>query len=68
MEMKETLKHLLYECLSAGKKGEVDPSRYPSQVHTHLLFNPIVFEDTISVFFLNMPKCFLVAECFLNGS
>ncbi|KAI3354358.1 hypothetical protein L3Q82_018881, partial [Scortum barcoo] len=30
-EMKETLKHLLCECLSAGKKGEVDPSRYPSQ-------------------------------------
>ncbi|XP_071781183.2 cytoplasmic dynein 2 heavy chain 1 [Centroberyx gerrardi] len=31
-EMKETLKHLLYECVSAGKKGEVDPSRYPSQI------------------------------------
>lgn len=33
--MKETLKQLLYECVSAGKEGEVDPSRYPSQVHTH---------------------------------
>ncbi|TMS07235.1 Cytoplasmic dynein 2 heavy chain 1 [Larimichthys crocea] len=32
VEMKETLKHLLYECLSAGKKGELDPSRYPSQI------------------------------------
>ncbi|KAF0030538.1 hypothetical protein F2P81_017269 [Scophthalmus maximus] len=32
VEMKETLKHLLYECLSAGKKGEVDPSRSPSQI------------------------------------
>ncbi|KAA8593993.1 hypothetical protein FQN60_004827, partial [Etheostoma spectabile] len=32
VEMKETLKHLLYECLSAGKKGEVDPSHYPSQI------------------------------------
>uniref|UniRef100_A0A8C4HFM7 Cytoplasmic dynein 2 heavy chain 1 n=1 Tax=Dicentrarchus labrax TaxID=13489 RepID=A0A8C4HFM7_DICLA len=32
VEMKETLKHLLYECVSAGKKGEVDPSRYPSQI------------------------------------
>uniref|UniRef100_A0A3Q1I1J7 Cytoplasmic dynein 2 heavy chain 1 n=1 Tax=Anabas testudineus TaxID=64144 RepID=A0A3Q1I1J7_ANATE len=31
-EMKETLKHLLYECVSAGKKGKVDPSRYPSQI------------------------------------
>uniref|UniRef100_A0A3Q1BV91 Cytoplasmic dynein 2 heavy chain 1 n=1 Tax=Amphiprion ocellaris TaxID=80972 RepID=A0A3Q1BV91_AMPOC len=31
-EMKETLKHLLYECLSAGRKGAVDPSRYPSQI------------------------------------
>lgn len=31
--MKETLKQLLYKCVSAGKKGEVDPSRYPSQVH-----------------------------------
>ncbi|XP_028975291.2 cytoplasmic dynein 2 heavy chain 1 isoform X3 [Esox lucius] len=31
-EMKETLKHLLYECVSAGRKGEVDPSRYPSQI------------------------------------
>uniref|UniRef100_A0A671UTN4 Cytoplasmic dynein 2 heavy chain 1 n=1 Tax=Sparus aurata TaxID=8175 RepID=A0A671UTN4_SPAAU len=32
VEMKETLKHLLYECLSAGRKGAVDPSRYPSQI------------------------------------
>ncbi|XP_008299945.1 cytoplasmic dynein 2 heavy chain 1 [Stegastes partitus] len=32
VEMKETLKHLLYECLSAGRKGSVDPSRYPSQI------------------------------------
>ncbi|XP_038123892.1 cytoplasmic dynein 2 heavy chain 1 [Cyprinodon tularosa] len=32
MEMKETLKHLLNECLSLGRKGEVDPSRYPSQI------------------------------------
>ncbi|XP_040902456.1 cytoplasmic dynein 2 heavy chain 1 [Toxotes jaculatrix] len=32
VEMKETLKHLLCECVSAGKKGEVDPSRYPSQI------------------------------------
>ncbi|KAK6296185.1 hypothetical protein J4Q44_G00338980 [Coregonus suidteri] len=41
-EMKETLKQLLCECVSAGRKGEVDPSRYPSQgnaaklVHTPL--------------------------------
>ncbi|KAM4743047.1 cytoplasmic dynein 2 heavy chain 1 isoform 3-T4 [Anableps anableps] len=32
VEMKETLKHLLNECLSVGRKGEVDPSRYPSQI------------------------------------
>ncbi|XP_034023634.1 cytoplasmic dynein 2 heavy chain 1 [Thalassophryne amazonica] len=32
VEMKNTLKHLLYECVSAGKKGEVDPSCYPSQI------------------------------------
>ncbi|XP_034460809.1 cytoplasmic dynein 2 heavy chain 1 isoform X1 [Hippoglossus hippoglossus] len=32
VEMKETLKNLLYECVSAGKKGGVDPSRYPSQI------------------------------------
>ncbi|KAG7479775.1 cytoplasmic dynein 2 heavy chain 1 isoform X1 [Solea senegalensis] len=32
VEMKETLKQLLYECMSAGKKGSVDPSRYPSQI------------------------------------
>uniref|UniRef100_A0A4W5JP42 Dynein cytoplasmic 2 heavy chain 1 n=1 Tax=Hucho hucho TaxID=62062 RepID=A0A4W5JP42_9TELE len=31
-EMKETLKQLLYECVSAGRKGQVDPSRYPSQI------------------------------------
>ncbi|MEQ2202448.1 Cytoplasmic dynein 2 heavy chain 1, partial [Xenoophorus captivus] len=30
--MKETLKHLLNECLSVGRKGEVDPSRFPSQI------------------------------------
>lgn len=34
-EMKETLKQLLYECVSAGRKGAVDPSRYPSQVLKH---------------------------------
>uniref|UniRef100_A0A3P8WNV8 Cytoplasmic dynein 2 heavy chain 1 n=1 Tax=Cynoglossus semilaevis TaxID=244447 RepID=A0A3P8WNV8_CYNSE len=32
VEMKETLKQLLHECVSLGKKGNVDPSRYPSQV------------------------------------
>ncbi|KAK2847119.1 hypothetical protein Q5P01_010118 [Channa striata] len=32
VEMKETLKHLLHECVSVGKKGEVDPSLYPSQI------------------------------------
>ncbi|XP_054598719.1 cytoplasmic dynein 2 heavy chain 1 isoform X1 [Nothobranchius furzeri] len=31
-EMVATLKNLLNECLSAGRKGEVDPSRYPSQI------------------------------------
>uniref|UniRef100_A0A8C9S5I7 Cytoplasmic dynein 2 heavy chain 1 n=1 Tax=Scleropages formosus TaxID=113540 RepID=A0A8C9S5I7_SCLFO len=31
-EMKETLRHLLSECVAAGKRGAVDPSRYPSQV------------------------------------
>ncbi|KAM3875467.1 cytoplasmic dynein 2 heavy chain 1 [Diretmus argenteus] len=31
-EMKETLKHLLHDCVSAGKKGELDPSHYPSQI------------------------------------
>ncbi|KAG7470921.1 hypothetical protein MATL_G00119020 [Megalops atlanticus] len=31
-EMKETLKHLLRECVTAGKRGDVDPSRYPSQI------------------------------------
>ncbi|KAL2095874.1 hypothetical protein ACEWY4_008022 [Coilia grayii] len=31
-EMKETLKQLLCECVSAGKRGAVDPSRYPSQI------------------------------------
>lgn len=49
-EMKETLKHLLYECVSAGKKGEVDPSHYPSQVytytHTHTHFIQCVFNFT----------------------
>ncbi|KAK5608849.1 Cytoplasmic dynein 2 heavy chain 1 [Crenichthys baileyi] len=32
VEMKETLKHLLNECLSVGRTGEVDPSRFPSQI------------------------------------
>uniref|UniRef100_H2M4S9 Cytoplasmic dynein 2 heavy chain 1 n=1 Tax=Oryzias latipes TaxID=8090 RepID=H2M4S9_ORYLA len=32
VQMKETLKHLLYECLMAVKKGNVDPLRYPSQI------------------------------------
>ncbi|XP_076002176.1 cytoplasmic dynein 2 heavy chain 1 isoform X2 [Genypterus blacodes] len=32
VEMKETLKHLLFKCLSAGKEGTVDPSQYPSQI------------------------------------
>uniref|UniRef100_A0A672FSM8 Cytoplasmic dynein 2 heavy chain 1 n=1 Tax=Salarias fasciatus TaxID=181472 RepID=A0A672FSM8_SALFA len=32
VEMKETLKNLLFKCLSAGKKGALDPSRYPSQI------------------------------------
>lgn len=36
-EMKETLKQLLYECVSAGRKGGVDPSRYPSQVIKHFI-------------------------------
>ncbi|KAJ8280434.1 hypothetical protein GJAV_G00054510 [Gymnothorax javanicus] len=31
-EMKETLKQLLCECVTAGKRGDVDPSRYPSQI------------------------------------
>ncbi|MFT7803200.1 cytoplasmic dynein 2 heavy chain 1 [Arapaima gigas] len=31
-EMKETLRHLLCECVAAGKKGAVDPSLYPSQI------------------------------------
>ncbi|XP_077466766.1 cytoplasmic dynein 2 heavy chain 1 isoform X1 [Stigmatopora argus] len=31
-EMKGTLREMLYECVTAGKKGDVDPSRYPSQV------------------------------------
>ncbi|XP_056138994.1 cytoplasmic dynein 2 heavy chain 1 [Lampris incognitus] len=31
-EMKKTLQHLLYECVSAGKRGAVDPSHYPSQI------------------------------------
>ncbi|XP_036005544.1 cytoplasmic dynein 2 heavy chain 1 isoform X1 [Fundulus heteroclitus] len=32
VEMKETLKHLLNDCMSVGRKGQVDPSRYPSQI------------------------------------
>uniref|UniRef100_A0A3Q0T4R8 Cytoplasmic dynein 2 heavy chain 1 n=1 Tax=Amphilophus citrinellus TaxID=61819 RepID=A0A3Q0T4R8_AMPCI len=32
VEMKETLKHLLYQCVSAAKKGAVDTFRYPSQI------------------------------------
>ncbi|XP_037123246.1 cytoplasmic dynein 2 heavy chain 1 isoform X1 [Syngnathus acus] len=31
-EMKGTLREMLYECVTAGKKGDVDPSRYPSQI------------------------------------
>ncbi|KAL1260293.1 hypothetical protein QQF64_008120, partial [Cirrhinus molitorella] len=31
-EMKNTLKHLLCECVNAGKKGNVDPTRFPSQI------------------------------------
>ncbi|KAI4889837.1 hypothetical protein NFI96_027314, partial [Prochilodus magdalenae] len=31
-EMKETLKLLLCECLSAVKRGGIDPNRYPSQI------------------------------------
>ncbi|KAI1893942.1 hypothetical protein AGOR_G00128840 [Albula goreensis] len=31
-EMKETLKQLLCECVAAGKRGEVDPTRFPSQI------------------------------------
>jgi len=34
-EMKQTLKQLLVECVAAGRKGEVDPARYPSQVGLH---------------------------------
>lgn len=37
VEMKETLRHLLNECLSVGRKGAVDPLHYPSQVHTQTL-------------------------------
>ena len=31
-EMKETLKQMLLECVAAGRKGDVNPARYPSQV------------------------------------
>lgn len=32
-EMKDTLKHLLFECLNAGRGGQsVDPRKFPSQV------------------------------------
>ncbi|KAJ3590899.1 hypothetical protein NHX12_008847 [Muraenolepis orangiensis] len=31
-EMKETLKRLLVECVAAGRKGELDPTCYPSQI------------------------------------
>uniref|UniRef100_A0A9J7YQK8 Cytoplasmic dynein 2 heavy chain 1 n=1 Tax=Cyprinus carpio carpio TaxID=630221 RepID=A0A9J7YQK8_CYPCA len=31
-EMKNTLKHLLCECVDAGKRGNVDPTRFPSQI------------------------------------
>ncbi|XP_050986096.1 LOW QUALITY PROTEIN: cytoplasmic dynein 2 heavy chain 1 [Labeo rohita] len=31
-EMKNTLKHLLCECVNAGKNGNVDPTRFPSQI------------------------------------
>ncbi|XP_056467776.1 cytoplasmic dynein 2 heavy chain 1 isoform X1 [Gadus chalcogrammus] len=31
-EMKETLKQMLLECVAAGRKGDVNPARYPSQI------------------------------------
>ncbi|TRY83670.1 hypothetical protein DNTS_027964 [Danionella cerebrum] len=31
-EMKNTLKHLLSDCVNAGKRGNVDPTRFPSQI------------------------------------
>uniref|UniRef100_A0A672SSD2 Dynein cytoplasmic 2 heavy chain 1 n=1 Tax=Sinocyclocheilus grahami TaxID=75366 RepID=A0A672SSD2_SINGR len=31
-EMKNTLKHLLCDCVNAGKRGNVDPTRFPSQI------------------------------------
>ncbi|XP_073719558.1 cytoplasmic dynein 2 heavy chain 1 [Misgurnus anguillicaudatus] len=31
-EMKNTLKHLLCECVKAGQRGNVDPTRFPSQI------------------------------------
>lgn len=62
-EMKETLKHLLYECVSAGKKGAVDPSRYPSQVRIVL---SILFEDTvITVLFVYLQA--KVCKLFIFG-
>lgn len=51
-EMKETLKHLLHECLTAGRKGEVDPSRYPSQVPTNIYSKQYYF----FLFFVNVLK------------
>uniref|UniRef100_W5MJK1 Cytoplasmic dynein 2 heavy chain 1 n=1 Tax=Lepisosteus oculatus TaxID=7918 RepID=W5MJK1_LEPOC len=32
VEMKETLKQLLYECVSAGRRSGIDPSSFPSQI------------------------------------
>lgn len=50
MEMKETLKQLLHECVSLGKKGNVDPSRYPSQVRRPIyIFNLFILEITINI-------------------
>lgn len=44
--MKETLKQLLHECVSLGKKGNVDPSRYPSQVRRPIyIFNSFFFRN-----------------------
>ncbi|XP_057206860.1 cytoplasmic dynein 2 heavy chain 1 isoform X3 [Triplophysa rosa] len=31
-EMKNSLKHLLCECVKAGQRGNVDPTRFPSQI------------------------------------
>ncbi|XP_058887125.1 cytoplasmic dynein 2 heavy chain 1-like [Acipenser ruthenus] len=31
-EMKETLKQLLFDCVTAGRRSGIDPSRFPSQI------------------------------------